>query len=421
MNICDYIEWRGDLSFEADPFCEADALIFAWLSYYPAEKLMLTMEQMESLTLKSLYEIHLQQIGEIKDMNVKLNINPTDSGIYLLKLAALSDRFGSVRVLRFRTMFSQEDNTQFAAFTYEYLPRRIAISYRGTDGSVTGWREDFMMCCSDAIPSQHLAREYLEAEDPGRYDSVILCGHSKGGNIAMHALLYTGDETRKHVTKLYNFDGPGFPVPMESIPCYAEVKDRIITILPESSIIGMLMEHEDDFIIIESEMVSMLQHNAMLWSLKRREFIRKDDFSSSSQFIDKALHSWLASLSNEEKEKFVNVTFDALEDAGITDFTDIGPSTIPKIFSLIGNMVTIDSESRKNLIKVIMAVMQAGGNTVVSSLKENELVSSISNGIETVTDTVGKGFDTVTDTMGKAVDAGIGKLKSLFGGPKNNG
>ena len=166
MNICDYIEWRGDLSFEADPFCEADALIFAWLSYYPAEKLMLTMEQMESLTLKSLYEIHLQQIGEIKDMNVKLNINPTDSGIYLLKLAALSDRFGSVRVLRFRTMFSQEDNTQFAAFTYEYLPRQIAISYRGTDGSVTGWREDFMMCCSDAIPSQHLAREYLEAEDP---------------------------------------------------------------------------------------------------------------------------------------------------------------------------------------------------------------------------------------------------------------
>ena len=407
MNICDYIEWRGDLSFEADPFCEVDALIFAWLSYYPAEKLTLTMEQMESLTLKSLYEIHVQQIGEIRDMNVKLNINPTDSGTYLLKLVAESPRFENVRVLRFRTNFSQEDNTQFAAFTYEYLPRQIAISYRGTDGSVTGWREDFMMCCSDAIPSQHLAREYLEAEDPSRYDSVLLCGHSKGGNIAMHAILYTTDAIRAHVGTVYNFDGPGFPVPMESIPCYPEVQDKILTILPESSIIGMLMEHEEDYDIIESEMVSMLQHNAMLWSVKRKGFIRKKGFSSSSQFIDKALHSWLESLNNEEKEKFVNVTFDALENAGITDFTDIGPSTIPKIFSLIGNMVTIDSESRKNLIKVIMAVMQAGGNTVVSGLKENEFISSL-----------GSQVSDATKDLTKAVDTGIGKLKSIFGGTK---
>ena len=81
MNLCDYIEWRGDLSFDRDPLNEVDCLIFAWLSYYPAENLMLVEEEMNSLTLSSLYGHHLKQVGEIKDMNVKLNINPTDSAI----------------------------------------------------------------------------------------------------------------------------------------------------------------------------------------------------------------------------------------------------------------------------------------------------------------------------------------------------
>lgn len=404
MNLCDYIEWRGDLSFDRDPLNEVDCLIFAWLSYYPAENLMLVEEEMNSLTLSSLYGHHLKQVGEIKDMNVKLNINPTDSAIYLLKLVAGTVRFKDVRILRYRAMFSPEDNTQFAAYTYEFLPKQVVLSYRGTDGSVTGWREDFMMCCSSSIPSQKLAREYLEQENPQQYDFVAMCGHSKGGNTAMHALLYTDDATRNAVSVLYNYDGPGFPVPMESIPSYANVKDRIHTILPESSIIGMLMEHEEDYDIIESEMVSMLQHNAMLWNVKGISFIRRDSFSSSSQFIDKTLHEWLDGLNNEQKENFVNVVFDALDNAGITDFTKLGPADIPKLFSLIGNIATIDAESRKNLLRVIGAVYQAGGNTLLTNIKESEILSSISQGVQGA-----------TETVSDLVDSGIGKIKKLFG------
>ena len=404
MNICDYLEWRGDLSFDRDPLNEVDCLIFAWLSYYPAENLMLIQEEMEKLTLKSLYEIHLRQVGEISDMNVKLNINPTDSAIYLLKLAAQTARFGDVRVLRFRTMFSQEDHTQFAAFTYEFLPKQVILSYRGTDGTVTGWREDFMMACSSSIPSQRLARTYLEEEKPQNYDFTAMCGHSKGGNIAMHALLYTDDETRNAVRVLYNYDGPGFPVPLESIPSYAEVKDHIHTILPESSIIGMLMEHEEDYDIIESEMVSMLQHNALLWNVKGKSFIHERAFSNTSKFIDKAMHEWLDGLSNEQKEDFVNVVFDALEKAGIEDFTKLGPTDIPKVFSLISSIATIDPESRKNLIKAILAIYQAGGNTVITDIKESDLVSSLTQGVQEV-----------TSTVSSIVDSGIGQIKKIFG------
>ena len=32
-DICDYIDWRGDLSFEVSPFNDVDALIFCQLSY----------------------------------------------------------------------------------------------------------------------------------------------------------------------------------------------------------------------------------------------------------------------------------------------------------------------------------------------------------------------------------------------------
>ena len=409
MNMLDYLEWRGDLSFTTDPFNEVDALIFSWLSYYPAEKLTLYEDKMRSLTIRSLYEIHREQVGEIRDINVKLNINPTDSAVFLLKKAAESPRYADVRILRFQAIFSQTDNTQFAAFSYEYLPGQAVIAYRGTDGTVTGWREDFMMCCSDSIPSQHLAREYLEAEIPAQHESILLCGHSKGGNIAMHAMLYTDAATRAQVKKVYNFDGPGFPVPMTSIECYNEVCDRIETILPESSIIGMLLQHEEDYTIIESEMVSMLQHNAFLWSIKGKTFVRRNHFSESSKFIDKALHSWLDSLTNAQKIDFINVTFDALEKAGIKDFTDLGPTDIPKLFSLMGSMMTMDSESRKNLFRVIIAVLQASGSTVVSGIKDMNILSSMS---QEVSDAAG--------AFTKAVDEGVSKLKRLFR-PSGNG
>lgn len=401
--MIDYLEWRGDLSFTQSPFNEIDALIFAWLSYYPAEKLTLYEDKMRTLTIRSMYEIHLEQLGEIRDLNVKMNIYPTDSAIYLLKKAAATARFADVRVLRFRTLFSEEDRTQFAAFTYEYMPGWIAVAYRGTDGSVTGWREDFMMCCSDVVPSQHLAREYLEAENPARYESVVLCGHSKGGNVAIHALLYNNADIRNKVRAVYNFDGPGFPVPMDSIACYSEVKDRIHTILPESSIIGMLLEHEDEYTIVESEMVSMLQHNAFLWGIKGPAFVRRQHFSESSKLIDQTMHAWLDNLSNEEKEKFINITFDALEKSGFKDFNDLGPTDIPKVFSLMGNMLTIDAESRKNLFRVIVAVLQASGSTVVSNIRDMNIVGSVS-----------QEFSNATGAVAKAVDDGVGRLKKLF-------
>ena len=109
----------------------------------------------------------------------------------------------------------------------------------------------------------------------------------------------------------------------------------------------MLLEHEDEYTIVESEMVSMLQHNAFLWGIKGPAFVRRQHFSESSKLIDQTMHAWLDNLSNEEKEKFINITFDALEKSGFKDFNDLGPTDIPKVFSLMGNMLTIDAESRK--------------------------------------------------------------------------
>lgn len=139
----DYITWRGDLPFAADPANDLDTLVMAALSYIdlPAETQVFA--QCAKSVLPDDPDDHFR--GECRR---------------LLQQIAKSSRFGALTVRDAVSILN--DEIQFAAMTVDLPDGTHIIAFRGTDGSLTGWREDFAMSFESPVPAQAAAQKYLE-------------------------------------------------------------------------------------------------------------------------------------------------------------------------------------------------------------------------------------------------------------------
>ena len=54
---------------------------------------------------------------------------------------------------------------------------------------------------------------------------------------------------------------------------YQQMIPRIHTIVPQSSVIGMLLEHEEPYAVVESKQVGLMQHDATSWEVFRNHFV----------------------------------------------------------------------------------------------------------------------------------------------------
>ena len=240
-NVCDYVRWRGDLTLEQSEFNEIDNLILARFSYFPFDKII---RENEIATIKELSRRFSNQ-----DVT-KLPILWKDD-VELFPLMGNSKRFGGMLATQYINKIDAEQEKQFSAITVLMPNDIIYVSYRGTDNTIVGWKEDFNMSFKSHIASQISAKQYLE-EIAKEYTSskIIIGGHSKGGNIAVYAATFASKDVKDRIINVYNNDGPGFCEDVIETPEYQEILPRVHTYIPQSSIIGRLMNHKEKYTIV---------------------------------------------------------------------------------------------------------------------------------------------------------------------------
>ena len=314
-DILDYIQWRGDLTFTQDPPNAVDALIFSSLAYIrfggeveamPHTPVYLRDAAAHFFTLEN-YEERLR---------VK---NDAD----LLRAAADSARFGDTRLYLYRDMLIPEQETQFAAVTFLLDDGSAFIAFRGTDYSLVGWKEDFNMTFQQTIPAQRLALQYTREVAAEYLAPLRLAGHSKGGNMAVFAAARSSPMVQERILAVYNHDGPGFTDYMMGDPGYLAMVPRIKTFVPQSSVIGMLLEHEEPYTVIRSKTVSLLQHDPYSWEIMGKNFIRMEEITQDSRFLDVTIKTWFADMTNQERNQLVDVMFTLLSTGGVENALDI--------------------------------------------------------------------------------------------------
>lgn len=307
MNICGYVK-TNQLTFKELPFSSVDALTLSWFSYFDFDY------------VKDRLPLEIQSLGGIPYYH---KLDPY-KGSFLAKTSRKimnamvnSKRFQKARILEFNQVLDKKLDVQFGAIAIA-LDNKIVVAFRGTDPSYTGWKEDFTMSFKDSIHSYELAKDFVNMVMAKYDEDIILCGHSKGGNIVTYLLSQIEDDSRIAFT--YSFDGPGF----RSTNIFKGKEDRLeryVKIVPQSSFVGVLFVNETDMEIIRSNSVMMLQHNPMEWIIRDNDFIYVKKRTFTSKYLDKAVNSWINSLDEKTRERFTEIVFGELDKLEAQDFT----------------------------------------------------------------------------------------------------
>jgi len=336
--LYDYLNWRGDLSFNTVPVTAVDALIFSALSYLDFEGIVpKNLQNPIPLHVAADAFLHLEKTQD--RIRVK-------NDLQLLRAAADAPRFRNARLAFYRSKLIVEEETQFAAIAFLLDDGTAFLAFRGTDYSLVGWKEDFNMSFQDSVPAQREAAAYV-AEFASNYPVLLrLGGHSKGGNLAVYASAKVNPNIQKRILEIYNLDGPGFTENMMNDAGYLAIVPKIQTYIPESSIIGMLLEQRDEYRVIKSRQVGLLQHEPYSWEIQAGDFEYAEEISKSSQFADKAIANWIQDMTPQEREAFVDATYQLLSAGGASS---VGELLHPKNILAFFKALNTNEESRKLL------------------------------------------------------------------------
>lgn len=354
-NIMDYLSWRGDLSFAQDPFNEADAVVLARLSYLQLDGIV-DKSFDESVTLREAAEQFLRDKDRVKGILWKGDDE-------LLRTVGESERFGHCPVSCYVNVVEDDIQMQFSAMIIRLEDDLHYVGFRGTDNSIVGWQEDFNMFCTFPVPAHISALNYLIFAAQHYDGDFIVGGHSKGGNLSIYSASFCGVKLQERIRAVYNLDGPGFDADAMTSSNFQHIKDRMHTFVPQSSVFGMMFEHEESYTIIKSTQTALLQHDIYSWEIVRNHLHVLSETSAASALFDRTFSSFIKSLSPEERTAFTEAVFSIVK------------STEDKTFTGIAENWRKDSavifKSIKNMEPETKAVIMSTLSTLVRCAKEN--------------------------------------------------
>ena len=357
-NIQNHVIEIGHLSLEEYPFDELDALVLSQLVYLPLDGF-----------LPYGGACTIEEAGEYIRENI--SIHPLDAfqkkRYDLFEACAELPRYAYWEISGYVSEIDEEKEMQFCASTFDLHNGSRCIAYRGTDTTLVGWKEDFNMSYT-MVPSQHEAAEYVQKAAAGHGDALYLCGHSKGGNLAVYAAAATDASTRERIRRVYSFDAPGVDEETLNSHGYALISDRVESYLLQSSIVGMLLNYHPVYTVVRVNTLAVLQHDTMTWQVRDGAFVVVEGVDSTSRITDETTHAWLAEFDVEERRFLVDTLYRVVASAQADLVTDLVDDWKESANRMLDAVRGLQGEDRKSIRRMLRMLFSTGANEVVSTI-----------------------------------------------------
>ena len=353
--LFDYVHWRGDLSFNKSSFNEIDNLVFSEICYIDFEKAVSKFPSNEKILLKDAIET---VFSHVKKEDMVLGLIVPYSIVELIDKVQHCKRYSHIEVSNYVNKVNNRNGAlQFSAMCFHISDDLIYVAYRGTDDTLIGWQEDIDMVCTFPVPAQKRALKYIEKiAELYPEATLIVGGHSKGGNLATYASIYAKEETQHRIYKVFNNDGPGFVKEKVDLEKFEKVRHKITRIIPESSIIGMAL---DPFAgktkVVKSNVKGVNQHDAFSWLVDIKRFVRVDKISDDAENFDTLMTSRLTSLNEEERIALANDVFLFVKELNRDTLIEIQKKDSLRLIKFIRKM---NAKNRKLFMEMFYALIK---------------------------------------------------------------
>lgn len=351
-NVIDYLREYGDKSFAEYPFCEADVLLLAQLSYLKFDGAVPTIAQhKEAVTPAQINErMNPDKVFEDKWYE-KQNRELWATFLTCRRYEDMGCNF-------YRSVTEKEEETQFGAITFFPKGCPPVIAFRGTDGSIVGWKEDFNMAFLPVVPAQKMSAVYLNQVGCRISERFLVCGHSKGGNLAVYSSVWADANVQKRILDIYSLDGPGFLPETVDRELYEGICGRVHRILPHSSLVGMLLQSLEAYEVVKSSGIGPGQHDCYTWQIEAGELVKLPDIRLSQKHRNDALNRWIFSLTQKERERFVNTLFEMIGQTKAATMTDFVEDWKNNLKICLRFMRSLEPETRQYLRQTVRAMME---------------------------------------------------------------
>ena len=361
-NIIDYAETEFRLITEK-PFDQVDSLILSQFSYIHFEGIVSgTASSVKTVRIADcLLSEHFEgMLHEVRD--------PLSNRRLLTALAA-SPRFRDIKMTFYVSEFDAVSAKQFSAVTFILPDNTVYIAFRGTDDTIIGWKEDFKIAFEYPVPSQVRAREYLLEVSKRLKGNLLIGGHSKGGNLAVYSAFSAPQSVQNRILKVYDHDGPGFKEGVLDCDGYYRIESKINKTIPQSSVIGMLLEGHKKYTVVESSRVGVMQHDPFSWKIADEDFITTEEVSDGAKYMNRTIRDWINTLSDENREKFVDILFGVLDAGDAETFTEITLKWRRNFTAIFAAIKEADPEMKR----FIKDLLREFGALMIHNLRPNRV------------------------------------------------
>lgn len=387
-NIHDYVVWRGDLTFAERPFNELDNLVLCQLAYIDMSRVF---PAGEIIAAGDLIRVLLEQ-DRLETLAAD-GVLKREEYLAFARAAAASRRFGQLLMSDYVDILNEEQQIQFSAVTFRLDRETAFIAFRGTDTSLVGWKEDFMLSF-ERIPAQEQALHYVQEhlggangakEQVGSGLRYYIGGHSKGANLALYAACLLPKEQLDRIVHIYVNDGPGLCSDVMDLSLVKRVDFKTTKIVPEYDVIGKIFEMPvTDNRIVRSSDVGIMQHGILTWQLRDGALDLVPENDPGSIWIGHVLDQWIGGVADAaDRKTFVNELFDTIGAGGIRDFAEmsrLGPEGLEKMLSAASRISPVTREVARALPVAAVTGQKADSSRVrgwVHRLRESLLAKSL--------------------------------------------
>ena len=359
-NVQDQLATLGLQTLADKPFCTLDSLILTQIVYLPLEGLLdrdgatATIAQAWDF-LRETYPNNLEDRFQRKRFT-------------LAGVGAAQPRYRDWVLGDYVNIINDERIEQFAALSAHLPDGSWYAAFRGTDLTAAGWKEDLNMAFLTPVPSQTDAVDYVRRIAARDGAPIRMGGHSKGGNLALYAGIYTPLPEQQRIAQVYSFDGPGLDAPSLTDAGYERIRDRVESVIPQSSVVGMLMSYHPIYTVVRSDAVGLMQHDALTWQVKNEQFEALESLDLSGRITDEALRQWLDSLAVEDRRALVEAIsriVDAEAEDSLGDLVDEMLRSSRRLVTLLWDP---SPEVRRSLRLLLRCFMQAGADNVARTI-----------------------------------------------------
>lgn len=350
--IINYVKEYGEYSFSEVPMNDVDSLVLCQFSYLKFDGLVPDVRangrsvSIEEIAVHADYEKLFADERYEKDNRA------------LFEAMLASRRFHNLRLNCYINIIEKEWETQFSAVTFLLDDGTLYVAFRGTDETIVGWKEDFNMAFLSPVPGQAYSAKYLNMVTGKLHKPFYVGGHSKGGNLAVYSAMKCIPKIQERIIKVYNMDGPGFRPEVLSECRYNEIADRVVKILPRSSLVGMIFEKDIRYRVVDSKTFGLAQHNPYTWIVKDGKFVEVDGIYERRQLMNNALNEWILSLDEGRLRTFVDTLYQVISAAEAESLIDFAADWKKSMNKVLSALKEVDEQTESMLKETVKSLFE---------------------------------------------------------------